>query len=60
MARILVIDDETDVRITVREILERAGFDVDTAGDGREGLDKMREKRADLAEPGVRATRFSS
>ena len=48
MARILVIDDETDVRITVREILERAGFDVDTAGDGREGLDKMRETRADL------------
>jgi len=48
MAKILVIDDEKDVRITVGEILARAGYEVDTAADGKEGLEKMREFGADL------------
>ena len=48
MARILVIDDEKDVRVTVKEVLVRAGYEVDTAGDGNEGLEKLRDVGADL------------
>jgi CheY-like chemotaxis protein len=38
MARILVVDDDVAVQMTVRLLLERAGHSVVTAGDGRKGL----------------------
>ena len=38
MAKILVVDDDVAVQATVRLLLERAGHDVVTAGDGRKGL----------------------
>ena len=38
MARILVVDDDVAVQVTVRLLLERAGHTVVTAGDGRKGL----------------------
>jgi DNA-binding NtrC family response regulator len=37
MARILIIDDDTAVRTTVRHILERAGYETVEARDGRDG-----------------------
>ena len=37
MPRILIIDDDVAVRTTVRHLLERAGYDIIEAGDGREG-----------------------
>jgi DNA-binding response OmpR family regulator len=37
-ARVLVVDDEADVRGLVRELLERVGYTVEEAGTGREGL----------------------
>ena len=36
--RILVVDDEEDVRVFVRKMLEHAGFLVTVAVDGREGV----------------------
>ena len=36
MPRILVIDDDTAVRPTVRVLLERAGDEIAEAGDGKE------------------------
>ena len=48
MARILVIDDEKDVRVTVKEVLVRAGYEVETADNGREGIEKLRDLGADL------------
>ena len=48
MTRILVIDDETPVRDVIRQTLERAGYDVVDAADGREGLVRFRERPADL------------
>jgi len=48
MAKILVIDDEEAVRFTVKEVLVRAGYDVDTADDGKEGIEKLRDSGADL------------
>jgi DNA-binding response OmpR family regulator len=37
-ARVLVIDDEPDIRILLRSLLERAGYTVEEAADGRAGL----------------------
>jgi DNA-binding response OmpR family regulator len=36
--RILVVDDDADIRLLLRELLERAGYDVQEAEDGRAGL----------------------
>lgn len=38
MARILVVDDDAAVQLTVRLLLERAGHNVVTADGGRKGL----------------------
>jgi CheY-like chemotaxis protein len=38
MTRILVIDDDSEVRSLLRRILERAGYQVAEASDGREGI----------------------
>lgn len=39
-ARILVIDDETNIRTMIRIALQHTGYEVDTASDGYEGLIK--------------------
>jgi DNA-binding response OmpR family regulator len=36
--RVLVVDDDEDIRILLRELLERAGYSVDEAPDGRTAL----------------------
>ncbi|MDQ3777851.1 MAG: response regulator transcription factor [Actinomycetota bacterium] len=46
--RILVVDDDADIRGLVRELLERRGFDVDEAGDGRAALQALYALRPDL------------
>ena len=38
MAKILVVDDDSAVQMTIRLLLERAGHSVVVAGDGRKGL----------------------
>ena len=49
MARtILVVDDEPTVRETVAEALTADGFSVFAAADGREALDRFRERQPDL------------
>ena len=48
MARIIVIDDERDIRNVVKEVLVREGYDVVVAEDGEAGLDALREHGADL------------
>ena len=41
--RLLVVDDEESVRTTIVNSLTRAGYEGDTAGDGREGLGRVSE-----------------
>jgi DNA-binding response OmpR family regulator len=48
MASVLVVDDESDIRYLVRELLERAGHDVLEAGDGSEALRVFFSSRPDL------------
>ena len=48
MTRVIVIDDEEDVRIVLREILSRAGFEVEVASTGEEGLELLRQREAEL------------
>ena len=48
MQRILIIDDDEQVRALLFEILERAGFEVVEAANGAEGVRLYREKPAEL------------
>jgi CheY-like chemotaxis protein len=48
MARILVIDNDTRSRQSIRQILESEHFNIEMASDGEEGLRSMREQIPDL------------
>jgi DNA-binding response OmpR family regulator len=39
--RILLVDDEVAVLLTLKAVLEISGFEVDTAASGREGVSKL-------------------
>jgi DNA-binding response OmpR family regulator len=45
---ILIIDDEASLRQTMARILQRAGYEVTTAENGREGLARVSEHLFDL------------
>jgi DNA-binding response OmpR family regulator len=47
-ARVLVIDDDADIRGLVTELLGRAGHEVEGAADGRLGLRAFHKSRPDL------------
>ena len=46
--RILVVDDEENLRDVLVEVLKRDGHEVDSAGDGTEALHLLDERRYDL------------
>lgn len=46
--RLLVVDDEANIRRVVREYAEFEGYEVEEAGDGMEAVAKAREKDYDL------------
>lgn len=48
MAKILVIDDDGDLRELVASVLEAAGHEVYRAADGNRGIAIQRRERADL------------
>ena len=55
---ILVVDDDPSIRLTIRWVLEEAGFEVETAADGDEALEQVQRLRPalvvlDLRLPGV-------
>ena len=47
-ARVLVVDDEPDLIRVLQFGLQAAGYTVDCAADGQEGLKKARELRPDI------------
>ena len=48
MARILIIDDEPQIRSMLKLMLEREGYEVVEAPDGVEGIEVYRQNPADL------------
>lgn len=48
MARILVVDDEPDVREFIKDALVLDGHSVETSYDGSDALERLRRKRYDL------------
>lgn len=48
MATILVVDDEPMMRDALRQMLEREGFGVLTASDGKEGVSVCLARKPDL------------
>jgi len=48
MAHILIIDDEPQVRLILRKLLESEGYTVAEASDGIEGIKRYHENPADL------------
>lgn len=47
-ARVLVIDDDHQVRGVIRRVLEQAGFRVVEANEGAQGLDQYRRSPTDI------------
>jgi two-component system response regulator HydG len=52
--RILIVDDETAILDTLRILLKREGFQVETAVGGQQGIDRMNEQRPDVVLTDVR------
>lgn len=50
---VLVADDDPDILSLVRLRLERSGYDVVSAGDGEQALERARTRAPDLALLGV-------
>lgn len=48
MAKILIVDDESSIRRTLREILEFEKYEVSEAGDGLDALAKVKQGGFDL------------
>jgi len=46
--RVLVVDDEADIRATVSAMLEIEGYDVDEAANGADALHAVEEHAPDL------------
>jgi len=48
MKKVLVVDDDVDVRKFVSKLIERAEYEAIEAKNGMEGMDKVREDKPDL------------
>jgi CheY-like chemotaxis protein len=48
MSRILIVDDEPDMRLAVRNVLRLRGYDISEAGDGPSALELAKKEKPDL------------
>ena len=48
MAKILIVDDDPDVRLAIASVLKSRSYEVIEACDGREALRKVKEEKPDL------------
>ena len=46
--KILVIDDDEQIRVLLRQVMEWAGYEVIEADNGRAGMAEQRKHKADL------------
>jgi len=54
MERVLVVEDDEDIRDVLQETLRRWGYDVVVAQDGKEGIDKFRSHSFSLVITDIR------
>lgn len=47
-SKILLVEDESDLSVIVTDILRQQGYEVETAANGVEGLDKFKRSGADI------------
>lgn len=45
---VLVVDDEPDIQFYLKTVLNEAGFDVMVAGNGKQALERVKEKKPDV------------
>ncbi|WP_077625181.1 response regulator [Sediminibacillus massiliensis] len=45
---VMVVDDQPGIRMLLEEVLKREGYEITTASNGKEALDKIIEKKPDL------------
>lgn len=48
MQKILLVDDDPDIVMSMKAVLENKGYQVDSAENGEEGLKKCRELHPDV------------
>lgn len=48
MVKVLVVDDESNMRFLIRMILESAGYEVAEAAHGGHALERVKDSRVDL------------
>lgn len=48
MKRILVVDDDEDIRLLYKEVLQEEGYEVELARGGEEALEKLGKSKPDL------------
>ena len=48
MKRVLIVDDEPHVLMLLKQFLERAGYQVDTAMNGEQGLSRITQQMPDI------------
>ena len=48
MAKILLVEDDTQLRSMVRTVLEDAGHEVEVAGNGKEAIRSYQRRPTDL------------
>ena len=59
MAKVLVVDDEPNIVLSLEFLMQQAGFDVDTAEDGEGALAKVEESPPDLILLDIRLPHWS-
>ena len=48
MTKILVIEDDEEIRVLIQRLLEREGYDVIAAEDGVQGMEAFRTRMPDM------------
>ena len=48
MKRVLIVDDDDQFRLMLRRLLEKEGYEVHEAIDGKQGIETFRRLRTDL------------
>jgi len=56
--RVLVIDDDDDLRALVVRVVEQTGYAVDSASDGQAGLERLAEQTYDVIVCDLRMSRM--